>query len=60
MQQSLYPFEHEREVINQENQLYVQMNQEDGLFRPIRHQHIGVLVNVGCALCLPKEMLAHN
>jgi hypothetical protein len=58
MLQSLYPFEHEREVIDRENQLYAEMNHEDGMYRPIRHQHIGDLVHVGCAVCLPSVLVA--
>jgi hypothetical protein len=60
MQQTLYPFEHEREVIAQENQLYHQMNQQDSLSRPLRNRHNGELYHVRCAACLPDEMLAAN
>ncbi|WP_347986803.1 hypothetical protein [Methylomonas sp. AM2-LC] len=60
MLQTLYPFEHEREVIDRENQLYTEMNHEDGMYRPIRHQHIGDLVHVGCAVCLPTELVAKS
>lgn len=60
MQQTLYPFEHEREVIARENQLYHQMNQQDSLSRPLRNRHNGELYHVRCAACLPDEMLAAN
>jgi len=60
MQQTLYPFEHEREVIASENQLYHEMNQQDGLSRPLRNRHSGELFHVNCAACLPTETLAEN
>ncbi|TAK65334.1 hypothetical protein [Methylobacter sp.] len=60
MKQTLYPFEHEREVIASENQLYHEMNQQDGLSRPLRHRHSGELFQVKCAACLPTETLAAN
>jgi hypothetical protein len=53
MQQHLYPFEHEREVIAKENQLYNAMNGQDGLSRPLRKRHSGELFHVNCAACLP-------
>ncbi|MGD0958315.1 MAG: hypothetical protein ABSB19_00765 [Methylomonas sp.] len=60
MMETLYPFEHEREVIDNENRLYSEMNRADGFFRPIRHRHIGNLVHVGCAVCLPGILLAQQ
>gem|GEM_PF-816842 len=60
MQQTLYPFEHEREVIASENRLYQVMNRQDGLSRPIRDRHSGELFHVDCAACLPAEILAAN
>lgn len=60
MQQSLYPFEHEREVMADENQLYQEMNQQDGQSRPLRHRHSGGLFHVNCAACQPGEILATN
>ena len=60
MQETLYPFEHEREVIASENQLYQQMNQHDGMSRPLRNRHTGELYHVNCAACLPTEVLAAN
>jgi hypothetical protein len=60
MQQTLYPFEHERDVIASENRLYHQMNQQDGMSRPLRNRHSGELFHVNCAACLPTEILAAN
>ena len=60
MQQTLYPFEHERDVIASENRLYHQMNQQDGMSRPLRNRHSGELFHVNCAACLPTETLAAN
>lgn len=60
MQETLYPFEHEREVIASENQLYREMNQQDGLSRPLRKRHSGQLFHVACPACLPTEILATN
>lgn len=60
MQQTLYPFEHEREVIAGENRLYQDMNRQDGLSRPLRHRHSGELFHVDCAACLPVDILAAN
>lgn len=54
----LYPFEHEREVIGAENQLYTSMNQLDGMARPIRHRHSGELMQVACPLCNPINQVA--
>lgn len=51
LQPSLYPFEHEREVIQLENQLYNAMNRQDHLARPLRTRHSGELFHVDCALC---------
>ncbi len=58
MQANLYPFEHEREVLIDENQLYAEMNQEDGLSRPLRKRHTGELFHVNCAACTPNEIIA--
>jgi hypothetical protein len=60
MQQSLYPYEHEREVIANENQLYYDMNSQDGLSRPIRIHHEGTLYHVKCSACMPEELIATN
>lgn len=57
---NLYPFEHEREVIAGENRLYQEMNEQDGLSRPIRNRHTGHLFHVNCAACLPTELIAAN
>ncbi len=56
----LYPFQHEHEVLNLENQLYRAMNVEDGQSRPIRHRHVGVLLEVACPACAPGVVLAGN
>ncbi len=60
MQQSLYNFEHEREVIADENQLYHAMNLQDGRSRPIRKEHAGRLYHVKCAACEPTELVSAN
>lgn len=49
---TIYPYEHEREVISNENRLYQAMNQQDGLARPLRTRHAGALFHVQCALCM--------
>lgn len=54
MKPTLYLFDHEKEVIAQENDLYRMMTRTDGLSRPIRRRHSGDLLQVPCALCLPK------
>lgn len=58
MAQTLYPFEHEREVIGHENQLYQTMNRMDGLARPLRHRHSGELRQVSCPACTPTKQVA--
>lgn len=58
MAQTLYPFEHEREVISHENELYQDMNQMDGLARPLRHRHSGELLQVSCPACTPTKQVA--
>jgi hypothetical protein len=60
MSQTLYPFEHEREVIGRENQLYQDMNQLDGRARPLRHRHSGELLQVACPACTPIRHVASN
>ena len=60
MQQSLYNFQHEREVIADENQLYHAMNMQDGRSRPIRKEHAGRLYHVKCAACGPTELVSAN
>lgn len=51
---SLYPYAHEAEVINAENDLYSAMARLDGLARPqrSRHKHLGKLVKASCAVCI--------
>ncbi|AMK78326.1 MULTISPECIES: hypothetical protein [Methylomonas] len=60
MAQTLYPFEHEREVINHENRLYQDMNQLDGRARPLRHRHSGELLQVSCPACNPIKQVASS
>jgi hypothetical protein len=60
MAQTLYPFEHEREVINHENRLYQDMNQLDGRARPLRHRHSGELLQVSCPACNPTKQVASS
>jgi hypothetical protein len=57
---TLYPIEHERTVISEENGLYQTMNQEDGLARPIRSRHNGEIFHVECALCMLPNNAAFN
>ncbi len=54
MKPTLYLFDHEKEVIEQENALYRVMTQTDGLARPLRARHSGDLLHVSCVLCLPE------
>jgi hypothetical protein len=60
MQPTLYNYEHEREVIANENQLYYQMNLQDGRSRPLRKEHAGRLFHVNCAACAPTELVSAN
>lgn len=48
----IYPFEHESDVIRQENALYRAMSAVDGHFRPQRHRHSGQVVASTCVTCL--------
>lgn len=48
----IYPFEHESDVIRQENALYRAMSAVDGHFRPHRHRHSGQVVASTCVTCL--------
>jgi len=48
----LYPFEHERRTIEQENELYRSMTVLDGKPRPIRNDHTGRYVLVACSTCI--------
>lgn len=57
MGQNFYPFEHEYEVIEAENQLYSTMNEQDGLMRPMRHRHSGTLMQVSCPACAPGQQM---
>ena len=47
----VYPTEHELYVISLERELYHSMNTEDGLTRPQRHAHTGILYRAACATC---------
>ncbi|MBD9355721.1 hypothetical protein [Methylomonas albis] len=60
MAPTLYPFEHEHEVLNQENRLYQEMNQLDGRARPLRHRHSGELLQVSCPACTPTKQVASS
>ncbi len=55
MKPTLYLFDHEKQVIKQENVLYSEMSHQDGLARPIRKRHTGNLMYASCALCLPTQ-----
>ncbi len=55
MKPTLYLFDHEKQVIAEENALYTQMTEQDGLVRPIRKRHSGDLHFASCALCLPNH-----
>lgn len=46
MLETIYLFEHEREVIRNENKLYNEMNEIDGLARPLRNRHASDMVRV--------------
>lgn len=48
----LYPFEHERETIDAENDLYRSMTAVDQKPRPIRSEHTGRYVLVACSTCI--------
>ncbi|SMF47259.1 hypothetical protein SAMN02745866_03037 [Alteromonadaceae bacterium Bs31] len=48
----LYPFEHERRTIEEENQLYRSMSALDAKPRPIRNEHTGRYVMVACTTCI--------
>lgn len=49
---SLYPVEHEHEVIRLENQLYNNMTKTDKLPRPNRTKHQATLIAVNCPVCV--------
>lgn len=55
MEPTLYLFEHEREVIAAEKILYHSMSNHDGLLRPLRNRHEGVLYPVDCVLCFASR-----
>jgi hypothetical protein len=48
----LYPYEHERNIIKKENYLYQSMSRFDGLMRPIRKNHVGRYRQVACVTCV--------
>ena len=52
MNSMLYPFEHERHVINLENALYASMSEVDGQLRPSRRSHTGKIVSSTCVTCI--------
>ena len=49
---SLYPVEHEHDVITLENSFYQAMSARDSLPRPIRSSHTATLVEVDCPVCI--------
>jgi len=55
---TLYPFQHEHEVLMEENRLYQAMNQEDGRARALRQHHSGNLQRVECPACTPGVQIA--
>lgn len=48
----VYPYQHEREVLALERQMYSAMSAHDDRPRPQRHRHRGELVTADCATCL--------
>jgi len=48
----LYPFEHERKTIEEENDLYRAMTLTDQIPRPIRSEHTGRYILVACSTCI--------
>jgi len=52
MNSVLYPYAHEYDVIQKENQLYKAMSDKDGIMRPQRHRHAGKLVASSCSFCI--------
>ena len=47
-----YPYEHERQIILEENKLYKAMSMRDRLPRPQRNDHHGRHILVACITCL--------
>lgn len=60
MQENIYPYNHEQEVLALENQLYHSMNRQDGRSRPLRQRHTGSLQEVICAVCTPGVQIASS
>jgi len=48
----MYPYQHERNIIGQERNLYQQMTEVDDVKRPYRHNHSGRIVKANCATCI--------
>ena len=48
----MYPYEHERSVIEHENSIYQAMSERDGVMRPQRFSHAGRLVASSCSFCI--------
>ena len=48
----LYPYQHERNIIGQERNLYQRMTEVDDVKRPYRHNHSGRIVKANCATCI--------
>lgn len=52
MNNVLYPYQHERNIIKQERELYKKMSKQDGIKRPSRHSHAGRIVKANCSTCI--------
>lgn len=52
MNNVLYPYQHERNIIKQERELYKKMSHTDGIKRPSRHSHAGRIVKAHCSTCI--------
>ena len=52
MNNVLYPYQHEYQVIDKERALYAGMSVHDKLKRPQRREHSGRLIRAACATCI--------
>lgn len=52
MNNTLYPYQHERNIIKQERELYKNMSNKDGVKRPSRLSHAGRIVRANCSTCI--------
>lgn len=48
----IYPYIHERKIIQKENKIYQAMTKTDGLHRPIRKNHVGRYLKATCSTCV--------